>query len=208
MAKPPPPALPTGLAQHGTRPPPPALPPSGAYLGAGCPDTAGQSSGAWDPWAEPETDTGARDDPTSPPLGRGTQASPWTPTTPEVQQAVLGPPPGQAPANPTAGPTSGAPTDHALPAPGWDTAICAVCGERTETRARPHCNLCDHLRDTLCLLARFRFTPAERQAALWSAAGLHRCLSAFAHSRPAVPGHSDATPEGFPPGIDPHAFYQ
>eukprot|EP00974_Lingulodinium_polyedra_P015166 1468383-Lingulodinium_polyedra.AAC.1 len=63
---------------------------------------------------------------------------------------------------------------------GWEAALCGVCGERTEERTRPLCNLCDHLRDTLRLLASFRFTPAERQAALWPAAGLHRCLTAFA----------------------------
>eukprot|EP00974_Lingulodinium_polyedra_P001221 117292-Lingulodinium_polyedra.AAC.1 len=67
----------------------------------------------------------------------------------------------------------------AVAPPGWDVALCGVCGERTEERTRPLCNLCDHLRDTMRLFANFRFTPAERQAALWSAAGLHRSLMAF-----------------------------
>eukprot|EP00974_Lingulodinium_polyedra_P086788 8412191-Lingulodinium_polyedra.AAC.1 len=55
---------------------------------------------------------------------------------------------------------------------GWEAAVCGICGEPTEARARPLCNLRDTLRDTLRLLADCRFTPAERQAALRSATGL------------------------------------
>eukprot|EP00974_Lingulodinium_polyedra_P102122 9889115-Lingulodinium_polyedra.AAC.1 len=65
------------------------------------------------------------------------------------------PPPALAPAGAPMGPTGTVPADTTVAPVGWGTALCGVCGERTEARARPLCNLCDHLRDTLCLLANF-----------------------------------------------------
>eukprot|EP00974_Lingulodinium_polyedra_P081194 7864150-Lingulodinium_polyedra.AAC.1 len=69
----------------------------------------------------------------------------------------------------------------------WESATCGVCGAPTETRSQPLCNLCDTLRDISRILADCRFTHAERQAALWSAAGLHRSLLAYVQSRASVP---------------------
>eukprot|EP00974_Lingulodinium_polyedra_P087646 8496551-Lingulodinium_polyedra.AAC.1 len=58
-----------------------------------------------------------------------------------------------------------------------------MCGQPCEVRAKLLCALCDTLCDTLRLLREYRFTPAERQAALWSAAGTHHAMLARVHSR-------------------------
>eukprot|EP00974_Lingulodinium_polyedra_P097800 9480690-Lingulodinium_polyedra.AAC.1 len=48
-------------------------------------------------------------------------------------------------------------------------------------------------KDLLRVIGQNRLTPLERQAALYSASGLHRTLAAFAQSRPRA---SESLPRG------------